>query len=80
MIFYVVHTILQVAKSLRQVYLKQVSEQILQVGAKVRRESYLQQRVKEGRIDYEALSAQRHGRQESVSKLTLMVEQKMTQH
>lgn len=76
MIFYVVHTILQVAESLRQVYLEQVSEQILQVGAEVRRESYLQQRVEKGRIDYEALSAQRHRRQESVSKLKLMVQRK----
>lgn len=40
-IFYVIHAILQVAKSLCQVYLKQVSQQILQVGAKVRGESYL---------------------------------------
>lgn len=42
-VLYVIHTILQVAKSLCQVYLQQVSQQILQVGAKVRRKSYLQE-------------------------------------
>lgn len=47
-IFYVIHAILQVAKSLCQVYLEQVSQQILQVGAKVRGESYLQERKKTG--------------------------------
>lgn len=44
-IFYVIYTILQVAKSLCQVHLEQVSQQILQIGAEVRGESYLQERT-----------------------------------
>lgn len=55
-IFYVIHAILQVAKSLCQVYLKQVSQQILQVGAKVRGESYLQEQRKKGTMAYQARS------------------------
>lgn len=42
MIFDVIDTVLQVAESFGQVYLEQVSQQILQVGAKVGGESYLQ--------------------------------------
>lgn len=44
-IFYVVHAILQIAKSLRKIYLEQVSQQILQVGAKVGWESNLREQM-----------------------------------
>lgn len=44
MVFDVVHAVLQVAKSFRQVNLQQVPQQILQVGAKVGGKSYLQER------------------------------------
>lgn len=43
-IFDVVHAVLQVAESLCQVYLQQVPQQILQVGAEVGGESYLWER------------------------------------
>lgn len=43
-IFDVIHAVLQVAKSFRQVNLQQVPQQILQVGAKVGGKSYLQER------------------------------------
>lgn len=43
-IFDVVHAVLQVAKSLCQVYLQQVPQQILQVRAEVGGESYLRER------------------------------------
>lgn len=44
MVFYVIYTVLQVAKSLCKIYLEQVPQQVLQVGAKVRGKSYLQGR------------------------------------
>ena len=45
MIFNVIHAVFQVAKSLCQVYLEQVPQQVLQVGAKVRGESYLRKKT-----------------------------------
>lgn len=61
MIFDVIHAVLQVAKPLRQVHLEQVPQQILQVGAKVRGKSYLQERKKKGALNYRARSTQTHG-------------------
>lgn len=41
MIFDVIHTIFQIAKSFGQVHLKQIPQEVFQIWAKVRRKSYL---------------------------------------
>lgn len=51
-ILYVIHAVLQVSKSLRQVDLKQISQQILQVGAEVRGEPDLQARRRKEERDH----------------------------
>lgn len=46
----VIDPVLQVAETFGEIHLQQVSQQILQVGAKVRGKSYLERKIKDAKM------------------------------